>query len=57
MKKPYASDWKKINEDTEYSEELDRYWRKGRLYDELSASHNGIIGVGKIFKELLKDQK
>ncbi len=55
MKKPYASDWEKINDETEYSAELDRYWRKGRLYDELSARHNGIISFGKVFKELVKN--
>jgi len=53
--KPYATDWKVINEGLEYSEEKDLYWYKGRVYDELSANHNGIIGMGAVLKQSIKE--
>ena len=51
--KPYASDWVHLNEHTEYSTSLQLYWHKGRVYDQLSASHNGIIGAGAAFLTLI----
>lgn len=46
MNRPYASDWIIIGDGLQYSKERDLYWYKGRVYDELSARHNGIIGLG-----------
>jgi hypothetical protein len=56
MKKPYASDWKVINyAGVQYSESLDRYWYRDRIYDERSANHNGLIGMGAQLKDLIKE--
>ena len=54
MKKPYATDWIQVNKDTQYSESIQLYWHNNGVYDRLSAMHNGIIGAGAEFKELLK---
>ena len=54
MKKPYADDWVKVRDDLEYSPRLQLYWHKGRVYDQLSASHNGIIGAGHQLKEVIR---
>ena len=53
--KPYASDWKEIEPGLEYSAEIDRYWHNGRVYDERSARHNGLVGMGAQLKRLLKE--
>jgi len=50
--KPYATDWKNVKPDVEYSKELDLYWYKGSVYDALSAAHNGIMGIGRILKDI-----
>ena len=55
--KPYASDWVRLNEHTEYSPSLQLYWHKGRVYDQLSASHNGIIGTGAALARIIKENK
>ena len=55
--KPYASDWVRLNEHTEYSPSLQLYWHKGRVYDQLSASHNGIIGAGADLARIIKENK
>ena len=52
--KPYAKDWKHIRPDLEFSVSKQLYWYKGRVYDQLSASHNGIVGVGHQLRELIK---
>ena len=54
MKKPYANDWEKIRDDLEYSPSLKLYWYKGRVYDQLSASHNGIVGAGHQLREIIR---
>ncbi len=48
MKKPYATDWKQINADIEYSKYLHLWWsnENKKYYDELGAHHNGITGMG-----------
>ena len=56
-KKPYATDWVRLNEHTEYSPHLQLYWHKGRVYDQLSASHNGIIGTGADLARIIKENK
>ena len=53
--RPYASDWKEIEPGLEYSAEIDRYWHNGRVYDERSARHNGLVGMGAQLKRLLKE--
>lgn len=53
----HTKDWVRVNKDTEYSKEYDLYWHKGRSYCPLSASHNGIVGVGAKFKDLLNEKK
>jgi hypothetical protein len=55
-RRPYASDWKEVRWDLEYSAELNRYWHNGRLYDELSASHNGLTGLGRQLKDIIKER-
>lgn len=55
-KRPYASDWILINDDgVVYSKELDRYYYRGNQYDERSARHNGIIGLGATLRTLIKE--
>lgn len=53
----HTKDWVRVNKDTEYSKEYDLYWHKGRSYCPLSASHNGIVGVGAKFKDILNEKK
>ncbi len=48
--KPYASDWQCLSDDLEFSASKQLYWCKGRVYDELSAQHNGIIGHGALLR-------
>lgn len=52
----YASDWVTLGKDLEYSKELDLYYYKGRIYDERSARHNGIVGEGAQLRRLIKGQ-
>jgi hypothetical protein len=52
--KPYATDWVTLHPGVEYSIQLNLYWSNNRVYDELSASHNGIIGPGHRAKEIIK---
>lgn len=54
MQQPHATDWTTIAQDLQYSKKLDRYWYKGRIYDERSANHNGIIGMGARLKEIIQ---
>ena len=56
MRKPYATDWKPVygNDSVEYSQELRLYWKDGKVYDQLSASHNGIIGLGQRLRDLIR---
>lgn len=54
MKKPYASDWSKITDDLEYSKSRGLYWYNGRAYDELSAQHNGIVGMGATLLKIIR---
>jgi hypothetical protein len=51
--KPYAPDWKELHPGVQYSEECDLYYANKRVYCELSARHNGIIGTGHKLKEML----
>ena len=53
--KPLAYDWKHISKDVEYSEELDLYYWNKRVYDERSARHNGIIGLGYSLRKAVKE--
>lgn len=55
--KPYARDWKFHSPDVEYSEDLGLFYHNFRVYCELSAHHNGIIGEGAKLKELIKDDQ
>jgi hypothetical protein len=55
VKKPFASDWITINDEgPQYSPTLDRYWFQGRVYDERSAQHNGLIGAGALLRQITK---
>ena len=53
--KPYADDWQTLDTDLEYSPSLQLYWHKGKVYDQLSASHNGIIGAGADLARIIKE--
>jgi len=55
--KPYATNWKKVKPDVQYSEELELYWYKDSIYNALSAAHNGIIGIGRILRDIIKGDK
>lgn len=56
-KQHFASDWITIREGLQYSKEQNLYWFNGRVYDERSAQHNGIIGLGFQFRETIKQHK
>ena len=56
MKKPIAPDWERINEKTEYSPSLDLFWANNKVYDNLSASHNGIIGPGYALRKQIQKE-
>lgn len=53
-KKPYADDWIFVNNETEYSKNLKLYWYNNKIYNELSAQHNGIIDLGYKLKKQLR---
>ena len=61
--KPYADDWEQIGTTissgryypVEYSKHKDLYWFQDTVYDEKSARHNGIIGVGSALKSLIAE--
>jgi len=60
MKKPYETDWKEISEGVFWSNHHQLYWSKllhpeGMVYCELSASHNGLIGLGAKLKTIIKE--
>ena len=55
--KPFARDWIAVNNTTEYSASLELYFNDHKIYDELSANHNGLIGYGVIFSQLLNRHK
>lgn len=50
----YADDWVTISEGVEYSKRHKLYWANGQVYDERSAQHNGIIGMGATLKSMSK---
>ena len=52
--KPHAIDWKEVRPGVEHSKQLQLYYYMNSVYDELSASHNGLIGPGFVLKEVLK---
>lgn len=39
-----------------YCKSKDLYFYKGRVYDQLSASHNGLIGMGAMLKNAIKEK-
>lgn len=53
QKKPYADDWQTLDTDLEYSDSRKLYYYKGRVYDELSARHNGIVGHGARLRKII----
>jgi len=55
-KRQYANDWTEHSPGVEYSKDLDLYYHNGRHYDRLSASHNGIIGLGALLKTIIKEK-
>jgi hypothetical protein len=54
--KPSANDWKVVAPDLEYSDHRKLYWvpSTGKVYDERSARHNGLIGAGAQLRALLQ---
>jgi len=56
-RKPYADDWQSLGDGVEYSPHLKLYWCKGRVYDELSAMHNGIIGPGAQLRRIIAEDR
>ena len=54
MIKPIAPDWETIHDNgVQYSRIRQEYWFNGRVYDERSARHNGIVGAGAMLRETL----
>ena len=53
MNKPYANDWVIVADGVEYSESKKIYWSNNRVYCELSARHNGIIGAGAYLRRVI----
>lgn len=43
-----------ISEGVWYCKQKDLYWKDGTVYDELSARHNGIIGIGAQLRKLTR---
>lgn len=53
-RRPYAPDWKVINDrGVEFSKDLNSFWFEGRVYDERSARHNGLIGIGNLLRHVV----
>lgn len=53
----FAPDWETLpDSEVQYSKSLDLYYLNGRHYDELSASHNGIIGTGAQLRNILREK-
>jgi len=55
-------DWEQLNKHTSYTKQGNLWWStqentKGEIYDELSANHNGIIGYGRQFLNILNGIK
>jgi hypothetical protein len=40
-----------------YCERLQLWWKDGKVYDRLSASHNGLIGPGAELKKIAKEHR
>ena len=40
-----------------FCEKLDLWWKDGKVYDRLSAAHNGLIGVGATLRKIIKAQE
>ena len=38
-----------------YCKKKHLWWKDGVVYDELSANHNGLIGMGAQLKQVIKD--
>ena len=55
QKRPYASDWISIREGLYYSDESKLYWdsKSNTVYDERSAKHNGLIGIGAALRDMI----
>lgn len=56
MNKWNIGDWEDYSPGVEYSPSTKLYWANGKGYDELSAYHNGIIGLGAQLKEIIKKE-
>ncbi len=56
MQKPFAIDWTRLGPDLEHSKEVNLYWVPStrRIYDERSAHHNGLIGLGAQLRTAIK---
>ena len=55
-RKPVAPDWVNVGDNTEFSRSLNLWYKNGVVYDERSAIHNGIIGLGRTLKEIIKNE-
>lgn len=56
MKRPSATDWERRGDSVFYSAKLNLWYANGKVYDELSARHNGIIGCGALLKKIIQDE-
>lgn len=54
MSRPYAEDWEDLGNGLSYSPHLELWYKDGMVYDELSANHNGIIGMGAQLKTIVR---
>lgn len=50
----YSDDWVTVSDGVQYSAHNHLWLCNGKVYDERSARHNGIIGMGKDLRERIK---
>ena len=43
-----------VGEGLWFCEKRDLWWKDGKVYDRLSAGHNGLIGAGAILRKVIK---
>jgi hypothetical protein len=46
----------KINDDVTYDKEKNLYYYDGKVFDERSALHNGIFGLGAKLRDMIKSE-
>jgi hypothetical protein len=57
-RRPLQDDWVQVHSDLQFSAKSQLYWVPStrKVYDTLSANHNGIIGVGALLRNIIKKE-